>query len=112
MKVSFIIILIFSLIEFTHAQDLLSQQKNERLYRTGLELLEKSQFGAARESFQQFVISAKKGELKTAEAEYYLAFCALNLMHADAEKLFSDFIAEHPSHPKSILAYYDMANFY
>jgi TolA-binding protein len=41
-----------------------------------------------------------------------LAACALNLFHADAEKLFSDFIANHPGHPKSSTANYDLANFF
>jgi TolA-binding protein len=96
----------------THAQELLTQQKEERLFKTGVDLMAKNQFGAARENFSEFLASAKPTNLKCADAEYYLASCALNLFHSDAEKLFSDFIAKHPSHPKSATANFDLGNFY
>jgi TolA-binding protein len=99
-------------LSFAQAQDLLSQQKGERLYKTGLDLMDKNQFGAARENFSEFLSTTTTTDLKRADAEYYLASCALNLFHADAEKLFSDFIAKYPSHPKSATANYDMANFF
>jgi TolA-binding protein len=109
-----IVLFLFILFSFASAkaQDLLSQQKGERLYKTGVDLMDKNQFGAARENFSEFLTSTATNDLTHIDAEYYLAFCALNLFHADAEKLFSDFVAKHPSHPKSATANYDMANFF
>lgn len=97
---------------FLQAQDLLTQQKPEWLFKKGIELMDRSQFGAARENFAAFIASQPANDLRTIEANYYLAFCGLNLFHADAEKLFSDFIAQHPTHPKAALANYDLANFF
>jgi TolA-binding protein len=107
-------ILPFLFFSFFHlsAQDLLSQQIQERLYRTAIDQMDKSHFGAARESFSQFLSMAAPGDMRSIEAEYYLSFCALNLHHADAEKRFADFIADYPLHPKSISANYDLANFF
>lgn len=94
------------------AQELLTQQKDERLFKKGIELMDRSQFGAARENFSDFISTHIAHDVKKIEAEYYLAYCALNLFHTDAEKLFSDFIAQHPTHPKAALANYDLANFF
>src|SRR6478735_6101473 len=69
------------------SQDVLSQQKSERLFKHGIELIEHSEYGAAREAFTNFLASAPRQDLKRAEAEYYQAFCSLNLYHADGEKL-------------------------
>ena len=49
---------------------------------------------------------------RKADAEYYRAFCALTLYHADGEKLLEDFITSHPLYPKAISAYYDLASFF
>ncbi len=96
----------------TSAQELISQQKSDRLFNAGIDLMGKNQFGAARENFSEYLIVTPANELKHVDAEYYVSFCALNLYHADAEKLFSTFIKEHPVHPKSATANYVMANFF
>lgn len=93
-------------------QDLFSQQKQERVYKSATDLLEKNQFGAARESFTEFISLTEGKTLRAIEAEYFLAYCALNLFHLDAEKLFSEFIARYPDHPKAVFANFDLANFF
>ena len=94
------------------AQDQLSQNNVERLYNRGAELIVHSNYGAAREVFSDFLELASPTDTRREEAEYYVAFSALNLGHNDGEKLIDDFIDGHPSSPKAATAYYDLANFF
>ena len=94
------------------SQDLLSQKKSERLFKSGIDFIEHGEFGAARETFSNFLSNSSQQDLKRGDAEYYLAFCALNLYHADGEKLIESFIAQNTNNPKSTTAYYDLANFF
>jgi tetratricopeptide (TPR) repeat protein len=94
------------------AQDQLSLSKTERLYRKGTELVNHSNFGAAREVFSEFLKQASKTDSRKADAEYYIAYCAVNLNHSDGEKLVEDFISNNPSNPRSATAYFDLANFF
>lgn len=84
---------------------------DEEIYRTGIELLDHEKYGAAREFFQRY-IDLRKGDLRSIDAEYYIALCALNLFNSDAEALFQNFIYKYPYHSKSSLAYYDLGSFY
>ncbi len=105
-----IILLLFSFA--INGQDQLSSGKKERLFKKGIELVSHSNFGAAREVFSEFLRLAEKTDSRTSDAEYYIAYCALNLGHADGEKLIEDFIDNNPSNPRSATAYYDLANFF
>lgn len=105
-----IILLLFS---FTgKGQDQLSASKKERLFKKGFELVSHSNFGAAREVFSEFLRLAEKTDSRKSDAEYYIAYCALNLGHSDGEKLIDNFIDNNPSNPRSATAYYDLANFF
>ncbi len=84
----------------------------ERKFNQGLELLDHKQYGAAREVFSDFISSTPAGETRRADAEYYVAYCAVSLYHGDAEKQIESFIETYPKHPKSITANFDLANFY
>jgi TolA-binding protein len=94
------------------AQDPLSQNTVERLYNRGTELVTHSNYGAAREVFTDFLRLASPTDSRRSEAEYYVAFSALNLGHNDGEKLIDDFIDNNPSSPKAATAFYDLANFF
>lgn len=96
----------------TFAQDQLSRGRSENLYKKGLELVSHTNYGAAREVFTQFLKQTPGPDTRRAEAEYYIAFCALNLGHSDGEKLIEDFIDDNPANPRSITAYLDLANFF
>ncbi|MBK8292960.1 MAG: tetratricopeptide repeat protein [Flammeovirgaceae bacterium] len=74
--------------------------------------MDHNQFAAAREVFSEFIITSSTTDPRRAEAEYYKAFCALNLYHIDSEKQIGDFIRQNPTHPKATTAYYELANFY
>ncbi|HEX6889379.1 MAG TPA: tetratricopeptide repeat protein [Chryseolinea sp.] len=97
---------------FLLAQDQLSQDRVEKLYRRGTELVNHSNYGAARHVFSDFLLAASPSDSRRGEAEYYVAFSALSLGHKDGEKLIDDFIEHNPSSPKASTAYYDLANFF
>ncbi len=93
-------------------QHQLSQTKAERLYQKGSELVVHQNFGAARKVFSEFLEEASATDPRRGEAEYYVAFSALNLSHTDGEKLIDQYIAHYPSSPKAATAYYDLALFF
>ena len=105
-----ILCLFFSIV--AQSQDLLSQGKSERLFKSGIDLMEHAEYGAARETFSNFLLHAPQRDLKRGDAEYFKAFCSLNLYHADGEKLIENFISENVHHPKAATAYYDLGNFF
>jgi tetratricopeptide (TPR) repeat protein len=94
------------------AQEQLSQNKVERLYQRGSDLVNHANYGAAREVFTDFLALASPADTRRSEAEYYVAFSALNLGHRDGEKLIDEFIDKNPASPKASTAYYDLANFF
>jgi len=94
------------------AQDLLSQKKSERLYRSGMDLLARSEYGAALQSFDDFLKVTSQEDLRKVEAGYYRALCGLYLYHVNAEKDMADFVEDHPLDPHTATAHYDLGNFY
>ncbi len=94
------------------AQEQLSQQKAERLFAKGRELVEHNNYGAARQVFSEYLEAAPAYDSRRSEAQYYMAFSALNLGHEDGERLINDFIEKNPSSPRASTAYYDIALFF
>ncbi|MDX1628051.1 MAG: tetratricopeptide repeat protein [Fulvivirga sp.] len=107
------IVFLFFLISITlsNAQNTLDAAEPHILYSKGLALIEKHNYAAARETFEDYVAKAEN-DLRKADAEYYIAFAALSLYHKDGEKLIEKFIKEHDQHPKAALAYYELGDFY
>lgn len=93
-------------------QDQLSRGRADELYRKGLELIQHNNFGAARRVIENFLEVAEANDLRRTEASYQRAYCALQLAHADAEKLMEDFMDQHPAHPRAALGYFELANFF
>ncbi len=91
------------------AQDTYHQNNENQYFRFGIELLDKEKYSAAREQFEQYI---EKGtdEIKKADAEYYVAYCALNLNNADGTQLISTFVKKYPNHPKAAKAYYSLGS--
>jgi tetratricopeptide (TPR) repeat protein len=108
----FLIMIFFCAVVTTRAQDQLSQNKVERLYQRGRDLVTHANYGAAREVFSDFLAQASATDARRSEAEYYVAFSALNLGHRDGEKLIDEFIDNNPSSPRAATAFYDLANFF
>ena len=94
------------------AQDGLLQQKQVRLYQTGVALMAQRQYAAARENFNEYLATAPAPGSEQQEAIYYRGICALYLYHADAEKQLQDFIEQYPSSPKASIANAELAGFF
>lgn len=94
------------------AQEQLSQQKAERLFAKGRELVEHNNYGAARQVFSEYLEAAPASDSRRSEAQYYMAYSALSLGHEDGERLINDFIEKNPSSPRASTAYYDIALFF
>jgi len=112
MRKGAVLLFFYLLVHTLSAQDQLSQNRVEKLYMQGTDLINHTNYGAARESFSEFLKLASPTDARRSEAEYYVAFCALNLGHKDGEKLIDDFIDNNPSSPKASTAFYDLANLY
>lgn len=93
------------------AQKNLNRLEGEQLYKTGLELIEKEKYAAAREAFERYTASSND-DLNQADARYYIAYSALRLYNKDGERLLNGFIEDYPGHPKARVAYYELGNFY
>lgn len=111
-RFSFLTLIITIWASVAFAQDQLSRGRLDNLYKKGLELVNHANYGAAREVFTQFLQQATSTDTRRAEAEYYQAYCALNLSHSDAEKLLVAFVDNHPANPRSKTAYLDLANYF
>lgn len=103
----FLIAILFVSLGSLKAQNTLYQQNANRYFDAGLELLDNDKFGAAREQFEQY-LKEGKDEIKRVDAEYYVAFCALNLDNADGAQLIAEFVKKRPDHPKAAKAYFNL----
>jgi tetratricopeptide (TPR) repeat protein len=94
---------------------------DERHFQEGLELFDRQQYGAAQTAFRQYldIEPRRAGQAapasaadRTADAEFYYALSGLYLLHPDAEGLILDFAEQHPAHPRSAVAYFELGKFY
>ena len=93
---------------------------DERHFQEGLELFDRQQYGAAQQAFKQYLALEPRraghdgptAADRTADAEYYVALSGLYLLHPDAEGLILDFAEQHPAHPRSAVAYFELGKFY
>jgi TolA-binding protein len=95
-----------------YAQDQLSRNRADEAYRKGFELIQHGNYGAARKVMDNFLEVAAPADLRRPEAEYQRAHCALQLAHADGEKLMEEFMEQYPAHPKAALGNLELANYY
>lgn len=103
--------LLFGLIYQTSAQQTFVHLDHDQLYFHALDLIAQEQYGAARKTFENY-LQENADPLKRINAEYYIAYAAVRLYHADGEKLLNEFVASHANHPKAISAYYELGTFY
>ncbi len=106
-KILFLFSISFLALGSLTAQNTLHQNNENQYYRFGLELFDKQKFSAAREQFERY-LNVGNDDIKKADAEYYIAYCALNLNNPDGTQLISDFVAKYPYHPKAAKAYYNL----
>ena len=103
-----LIFILFGIIS-SFAQASLSFTNSDYSYREGLELLNGGKYLAASKAFGSY---REQGDdpVKLADAQYYMAYCAIQLRNGDGEMMIEQFIAEHPNHTKASLAYYELAS--
>jgi len=83
------------------AQEPVQAVSVEKEYHRGLELYEKQKYGAARQCFENLLADEKLHHtLLEADARYFVAMCAIQLYHKDAEYLVNNFVAYHPESPR------------
>jgi TolA-binding protein len=81
-------------------------------YNRGLELYEKQKYGAAKDQFELAVqtVGNQNSEI-SANAHFYVAECALELFHKDAEFLLKEFIRNYSSSPRVDDAWFLLGNY-
>jgi tetratricopeptide (TPR) repeat protein len=92
-------------------QNTIDRNSTLNSFNRGLSLLESNNYAAARSVFEQYIQSEPSSEM-LAEAKYYQAYCAMMLFNDDAEYLFENFVEEYPSNSKSVMAFFELGNFY
>ncbi len=113
MRLASLYFIFLQLISFSIlGQNQLSREQDELAFRKGVELVDHLNFSAARQVFADFLRLVDKTDIRKGEAEYYMGYCAVNLGHADGEKIMEQFIANNPTNPRSATAYYDLAGFF
>ena len=79
------------------AQKTVSQYDPEALYSQGLILYQNGEYGAAIESFGQYLTAIGDAKLqKSVDAQYYIAVSALYAGRSDAEAKIKAFVADNP----------------
>jgi tetratricopeptide (TPR) repeat protein len=92
-------------------QNTIDRSSSLNVFNKGIKLLESNNYAAARSSFEQYLKTEPSSEMM-AEAKYYQAYCAMMLFNDDAEYLFENFVEEYPSNSKSMMAYFELGNYY
>lgn len=103
-KLGFIhVLILFSLI--SKSQQTKNYDDPKASFRTGLDLIEKQQYGAAQEVFSRLMNDLPAGEsVMRLDAGFYDAQCDYFLNHPQARDKFVDFIWLYPDHTKTNLA--------
>ena len=92
-------------------QNTIDRSSTLNIFNRGVELLESKNYAAARSVFEEYMLTEPSPEMQ-AEAQYYQAYCALMLFNDDAEYLFENFVEQYPSNSKSMMAYFELGNYY
>ncbi|MDB4060515.1 tetratricopeptide repeat protein [Vicingaceae bacterium] len=81
-------------------------------FRNGMDLYQKEKFVPAQQYFQKAIESIRDlhSEVRI-DAEYYAAFCAVEMFHANAEPMLKKFIEDHPETSHLVSAYFNLAKF-
>lgn len=102
-------------------QRTLSYTESDYNYRNGIELFEKSNYGAARYEFRQYLDRRKASSNNTeaaaadqnvVDAEYHIALSSLYLDEPGSEVLVDRFVKMHSQHPKAGQLYGDLGQYY
>jgi len=110
-RTAILLSILFFISSWLFAQTTLNREPDYALFDEALMLVNRNNYSAARVKFEEYMRTDPSSEM-LAEARYYQAFCAMHLYNNDAEKLFENFVRDYPTHPKSMIAYFELGNFY
>lgn len=111
----------FGLVLPAVGQRTLSYTESDYHFRNGIELFEKSNYGAARYEFRQYLDRRKTSSNTTeaiaadqnvVDAEYHIALASLYLDEPGSEVLVDRFVKSHSQHPKAGQLYGDLGQYY
>jgi len=81
-------------------------------YNRGLELFHKQQFGPAKAQFEAAISTVKNEHSEvSANAHFYVAACALELFHKDAEFLLKEFVRDYSTSPRVLEAWFMLGSY-
>ena len=113
MRLRFLLAIVFILtLSFSTRNSFAQKNTRSQIYsdnwRKGHDLLKRKDFGGARYCFQQ--VSAKESDFsdKKIEAEYYLAYCGIELSRPEAEKKMLRFLEKYPGNSMEYQAYFQL----
>lgn len=96
-KYPLIIVLVLLGLTSLKAQKTIPYYEPQALYDQGLVLFQNGGYGAALETFTNYLTAVDDPKLqKSVDAQYYIAVSALYAGHADAESKIKSFVGDHP----------------
>jgi len=114
LKLYLCIAFLFCLLHFTtRAQETFSQTHDNRMFQSGMDLFEHKQYGGAFISFDEiFQNPASYSNIHSSEAQYYRAYCAINLFNDDGLKMMEDYVNTGDNYARVSSGNFDLANYY
>lgn len=109
LRKSFVIVFIFILLFLSaniYGQTFL--ECSQAKYKEAVDLYEKEMYAWAQEMFHELIAEKNLPETVLSDAEYFAAYCAVELFHKDAEYLVSKFIENNPESNKIKNSYFLM----
>ncbi len=92
-------------------QNTLAETAEDVLFRNALNLYDKRQYTGAYRKFNRY-IAQNPTPPRATEAQFYAAFCALELQNPDGITQLTELTQANPAHPQSRQAYYRLGNYY
>lgn len=105
----FLIVLLFSQISLSFSQKGAGSQVYSDNWTKAHNLFERKDFGGARYCFKQVAEHENGFSDRKTEAEFYLAYCAIELSRPEAEKEMITFLDKHPGSIFIYQAYFQLA---
>lgn len=94
------------------AQNSIHDKSSEKFFQEGVEHIIKSNYSAARRSFEEYLSNSNIQDENRINATYFKAFASLNLYNNDGEYLVKKFIEDYPNHSKALTANFELGKFY
>ena len=104
----FALFLLFTLA--LNGQTIRTSEACNELYRSGLNHIETSNYGAAILDFQKLAALSEVGSTFAEESDYFLRLCALEMGNANGKALMEQFVQDNPNSPHVNKAYLSLAN--